>query len=263
MYSITKLMNVLFDEVGYCEKSLSAYKKDKSCLDSKTAGAGHDNYTKYGRDMNKICPSVYRNGEYWCDTFTYYAFVKAFGVEGALKLLHAWSAYTPTSANLFKKNGQWHTLADVEVGDKIFFRNSERICHTGIVVAVDKKSKKIMTIEGNSTANDDIVTPNGGCVCWKVYKIGNHRIAGYGRPDYYQSDVKKTVEVKDASKIGWHTDNIGTWYRYREGTGSDTYYHGIVKEIGGKCYAFNKKGYVIKNTLSKISFSDDGALIVR
>lgn len=263
MYDVSKLIKVAMDEVNYCEKSRAAYLKDKSCLDDKARGAGTDNYTKYGRDMNKICPSIYRNGEYWCDTFTYYCFVKAFGKDGALKLLYGWSAYTPSSANLFKKHGRWHTGADVQVGDKIFFKNSQRICHTGIVISVDKKNKKIMTVEGNSTANHNVVVANGGCVCMKVYDMGNSRIAGYGRPDYAQGEVVRPVNTEDTSKIGWHTDNIGKWYRYKEGTGTDTYYHNTVREINGRCYAFNKNGYVIVKTLSKIGFDTDGALIVK
>lgn len=259
MLEVKKLLKVLYCELNYMEKSRQAFLKDPSVLDKKQEGAGADNYTKYGRDMHKISPKNYNNGEYWCDTFTYQCFVKAYGVENTRKLLHGQSAYTPTSANYFKNNGEWHTGYDVEVGDKIFFRNSVRICHTGIVVDVDKKKRLITTIEGN-TNNGAAVIPNGGSVCIKKYNIGNPAIAGYGRPKYEKEVVKVDENVRN---IGWHTDNIGKWYRYKEGVGPDTYYRNIVKEIDGKCYAFNQNGYVIKKTLSKIGFGEDGHLIVK
>ena len=55
---VDKVLAVALAEEGYLEKSRQAYKSNHDILDSKEDGAGSDNYTKYGRDMHKICPSV-------------------------------------------------------------------------------------------------------------------------------------------------------------------------------------------------------------
>lgn len=59
----------------------------------------------------------------------------------------------------------------------------------------------------------------------------------------------KNVRYADAEEMtGWHTDKTGTWYRYKEGKGSDTYYHGTLAEIDGAFYAFDENGYLITDT---------------
>lgn len=48
----SKVIEIAETEVGYLEK------KSNSQLDDKTANAGYNNYTKYGRDMRSIYPQV-------------------------------------------------------------------------------------------------------------------------------------------------------------------------------------------------------------
>ena len=141
-------------------------------LESKTANAGSNNYTKFGRDMG--C-----NGQPWCDAFVDWCFKKAYGTAEAKALLGGWSNYTPTSAQYFKNMHQWFTTP--QRGDVIFFKNSQRICHTGIVLEV--KNGRVYTIEGN-TSGGSTLEANGGCVAKKNYPLGYNRIAGYGRPKY-------------------------------------------------------------------------------
>ena len=126
--------------------------------------------------------------------------VQAYGRDVAKKLLHGFSAYTPTSAQKFKNNDQWHKTP--RIGDQIFFKNSQRICHTGIVYAVT--DEMVFTIEGN-TSNGTAVVPNGGAVCKKSYAKSNSRIAGYGRPAYDKVSVSYTTVKKTSSKsaIKW------------------------------------------------------------
>lgn len=257
-FSIDKLIETARKENGYLEKSKAAYEKNPAVLDSKTDGAGSDNYTKYGRDMKKIDSSVYGVNYQWCDQFVDWCFVQAFGKDNAKKLLGGWSAYTPSSAGFFKNMKQWHSGKDIQRGDVIFFKNSTRICHTGIVTKYDKVNGVVYTIEGNTSAGDAVVS-NGGGVAEKCYKDSNTRIAGYGRPAYGEQEVKT---VEDVSKVGWHKDNTGWWYRHTAGTGTDTYYHSIIKEINGVCYAFNKNGYLIMKTPSKIGIDSNGGLYV-
>ena len=164
-----KVIDVALAEVGYLEK------KSAKQLDDKTANAGDANYTKYARDLY---PDL--QGQAWCDIFVDWCFVQAYGKATAKKLLGGFSAYTPDSAQFFKDMGQWHSN-NPKKGDVIFFENSERICHTGIVRKVD--STTVYTIEGNTSSGEQVIA-NGGAVCEKSYKLYNSRIAGYGRPDY-------------------------------------------------------------------------------
>jgi len=167
--------------VGYLEKI-----SNKS-LYSKTANAGNGNYTKYALEMSKYHPGIYANGYPWCDTFVDWCMVKAFG-DMAKELLHGWSAYTPTSAQYFKNNGQWHSRGIK--GDIIFFKDSSgTICHTGIVYDTD--NRYIYTVEGNTSFASGLIA-NGGAVAKKFYPIDSKSIAGYGRPDY--PDIKDKEE---------------------------------------------------------------------
>ena len=187
---VSTLLKVAEAEIGYLEKASSAN------LDDKTANAGSANYTKYGRDMCKIT-SVYGTHAAWCDCFVDWCFVKAFGQAEAERLLGGFSGYTPTSAGYFKNKGQWYGANTVpHVGDIIFFKNSTRICHTGIVIKVveNESGGTVYTIEGNTSAGAEVI-PNGGAVCAKSYKLTNSSIAGYGRPAYdvgYEATVPET-----------------------------------------------------------------------
>ena len=120
-------------------------------------------------------------GQAWCDCFVDWCFVQAYGKEAAQELECGGCGeyYTPTSAQYYKNKKQWYTSP--KVGDQIFFRNSERICHTGIVINV--KNGMVTTIEGNTSGASGVIA-NGGGVCQKEYSTSNSRIAGYGRPNY-------------------------------------------------------------------------------
>ena len=192
-YSVQKLFDVAFAEVGYMEKQSNKY------LDSKTANAGDNNYTKYGRDMLATVPEYgdcYGINYQWCDQFVDWCFVQAFGKEGAKYLLVDWSAYTPTSAGYFKKIGRYDRTPSI--GAVIFFHNSTRICHTGIVYDYD--DTYVYTIEGN-TSNGVAVISNGGMVCKKKYLRTNVKIDGYGHP-YYGVDT--TTSKGGSVRSGQH-----------------------------------------------------------
>lgn len=179
MTPIEKLIAAAEREVGYCEKSKASVTSDPSILDDKTKGAGDGNMTKYSRDLVKWVGSPYAQGVAWCDIFLDWLMISVFGKENAKKLLGGWSAYTPTSASYYKNMNRWVTTP--QPGDQIFFKNSVRISHTGLVYKVDDYN--VYTIEGNTTSIAGVVE-NGGCVAKKVYTLTNTRIAGYGRPDY-------------------------------------------------------------------------------
>lgn len=223
--SVDKVIGIARAEVGYLEKSASVYKKDHSVLDKKKEGAGTDNYTKYARDLY---PSL--QGQPWCDMFVDWCFVKAFGEVKARELLcGGFSAYTPISAQYYKDKKQWYGLP--ERGDQVFFKNSVRICHTGIVTTVS--DDMIYTIEGN-TSNSSAVIANGGMVCEKSYPLSHVGIAGFGRPNWV---------LVEEYKVGWHHDNNGWWYADTK----STYLKNCWDTINGHRYYFNKDGYAVTN----------------
>ena len=185
-----KVINTALQEVGYLEK------KSNKDLDNKTINAGSANYTKYGRDMG--C-----NGYAWCDAYVDWCFVKAYGKESAKRLLGGFSNYTPTSAGYFKKMNRYYEVP--QKGDIIFFKNAERICHTGLVTRV--LNGTVYTVEGNTSKGGSVIR-NGGGVYQKQYSISNPRIDGYGRPDYSiisenLTNLKATAEYKKVKdKVG-------------------------------------------------------------
>lgn len=214
------LIEVASKEVGYLEK------RSNASLDSKKDNAGLNNYTKYARDL---FPSL--QGQYWCDMFVDWCFVQAFGKIKARLLLGGFSAYTPDSAEFFKVKGRYYKSNPKE-GDVVFFRNTKRIYHTGIVSAV--MGDGFDTLEGNTSDGNEVI-PNGGSVCRKHYKMGDSKIDGFGRPDW------SIVEQKEAYKIGWNRDSNGWWYADT----TSTYFKKCWKVINGHKYYFNPDGYAV------------------
>lgn len=173
--TVDKVLKIALDEVGYLEK------KSNSNLYSKTANAGSNNYTKYGKEMHDIYPSVMDYPAAWCDAFVDWCFYKAYGVATAKSLIGGnFNDYTVSSAQMYKNKKAWYT-SNPQVGDQIFFKNSTRINHTGLVYKVD--SKYVYTVEGNTSSASGVVA-NGGCVVTKKYSLTYSKIAGYGRPKY-------------------------------------------------------------------------------
>lgn len=203
-----KVIDIAKAEVGYLEKRNG----DLSYLYDKTANAGSSNYTKYGYEMHKIYPEVMDYPASWCDAFVDHCFMTAYGVANARSLLGGnYDDYTVASAQLYKNKGAWHGPQETpQKGDQIFFKNSKRICHTGLVVDVIPSSGTIVTVEGNTSNDTSKVVANGGAVCQKYYKIGQSSIAGYGRPPY-------GMEKEIAFTPHWARDGDKWYYRVRRG----------------------------------------------
>ena len=197
MSAVNKLLSVAEAEVGYLEKETNKN------LNSKTANAGDENYTKYANDFDKVYTSFYngkKNGFAWCDMFVDWCFVKAFGEALALKLLgqpkKSCGAGCKFSADYFKKIKRFYTSP--AVGDQIFFENSSgEPCHTGLVYKVD--ATYVYTIEGNTSSAAGVVA-NGGSVEKKKYKKTYASIYGYGRPDYSIIDGQAKTETETKPK---------------------------------------------------------------
>jgi uncharacterized protein YgiM (DUF1202 family) len=251
---VSKVIKVAEGEVGYLEK------RTNSQLDNKTSNAGYGNYTKYARDFDTKYPNFYngkKNGYDWCDMFVDWCFVKAFGVENALKVLNqpqkSCGAGCPYSANYFKQIGRFYTSP--KVGDQIFFRNGNSTGHTGLVYAVD--STYVYTIEGNTSSASGVVA-NGGCVAKKKYFRASTYIYGYGRPKY---DTEITTAKKDENKS--KTETTKKKYKSFTGyvtadvlnvrTGADTTYKDIGDLKNGKSVTVIGE----TNDWYKIKYNDD------
>jgi hypothetical protein len=186
------VINTSKNEVGYLEK------RSNSNLDNKTANAGSANYTKYARDY-AVFAGVNLQAQSWCDMFIDWCFVQAFGKEKAKELLGGFNAYTPSSAQYFINMKKWNT-SNPKSGDIIFFKNTERICHTGIVTKVS--SSMVYTIEGNTSSGSEVIA-NGGGVFEKQYYLTNPRIAGYGRPNYDEEINVANATDKTFDNVEW------------------------------------------------------------
>ena len=228
--SVDKAINALILtaklEVGYMEK------KSDSNLYDKTANAGSNNYTKYGKEMHQIYPQIMDYPASWCDCLVDWCFYKTFGVCNAKEILCGdFNDYTVASAQLYKNKKAWHTSP--KVGDQIFFKNNVRIYHTGIVYKVS--GGYVYTIEGN-TSNGNSVVANGGMVCMKKYPLNYAKIAGYGRPLYSlavgKSDYHKISTGKNGLTILADSLNIRTTPKTGNIIGS--------YKFGDRVYPFNK-----------------------
>ena len=205
----SKVLAVAKAEVGYLEK------KSNSSLDSKTANAGYNNYTKYARDLDKLgyFYNGPKNGYPYCDVFVDWCFVQAYGVDAALDLLcqpkKSYGAGCEFSARYYKQKGQFHKK-NPKAGDQIFFWNSKKTeaGHTGLVRKVD--STYVYTYEGNTSGASGVIA-NGGGVCSKKYKLNDARIYGYGRPNYDKEPSNAETPKKEEPKKSIKLEVTGLW----------------------------------------------------
>lgn len=192
-----KVINIALGEDGYLEKSKTAYLRNPAVLDMKTEGAGGDNYTKYGRDMHKIYPSVMDFPAYWCDCFVDWCFYMAYGITTAKSLLGGnFDDYTVASATAYQKKNALDTTPSY--GAQVFFTKNGKVSgchHTGLVYKVD--ASYFYTVEGNTSAGNNIVR-NGGGVAKKKYSIAAYRgKVLFGHPKY---DTVPTVAAVEPAK---------------------------------------------------------------
>lgn len=194
-YTAEQLIKIAEAEVGYLEK------KTNSNLDSKTANAGYNNWTKYARDLNKA--GYYngnKNGYAWCDVFVDWLFLQlcngdAKKAEWLICQTGDLGAACGYSGNYYRNAGRFYT-SNPKPGDQIFFGTRGHESHTGIVYKVD--SSRVYTIEGNTSGTAGVVA-NGGGVFKKSYALNYTRISGYGRPRYDEEPAKSEASSSNAT----------------------------------------------------------------
>lgn len=201
--TVTKVINIARNEIGYMEKSKLAYRKNPQIIFEKTAGAGKDNYTKYGYEMHEIYPGVMDFPAAWCDAFVDWCFYKAYGITTAKSLIGGnFNDYTVASCEMYKKHNALGTIP--RIGSQVFFTKNGKpsgCYHTGIVYHVDDKF--FYTIEGNTSAGSSVIA-NGGCVTKKKYNI--YRYYGrvlFGYPKYDGEDDSLTIIAKEVIAGKW------------------------------------------------------------
>lgn len=226
MATASEVIKIALNEVGYLEKTSNAN------LYNKTANAGKNNYTKYAYEMDTKYSGFYngkKNGFAWCDVWTDWVFVTAFGVEKAKELLcqpsKSLGAGCGYSMDYYKKKGQLNSKP--AIGDQIFFYNSSKtgIAHTGLVYDVDKSY--VYTVEGNTSSASGVVA-NGGAVAKKKYKLNYALIAGYGRPKY-----DKEVMLYKPTVLEWQNAAIEDGFKFHK--------YGADGQWGSECEGVAKK----------------------
>lgn len=233
MNEAQKVIDIALKEIGYIEK------KTNSNLDSKTENTGTNNYNKYARDLDNITGfyNGKKNGYDWCDIFVDWCFAQAFGVDRALELLcqpkKSTGAGCGFSKNFYKDKGQ--LFSKPEVGDQIFFENSNGVYHTGLVYKVD--NSKVYTIEGNTRKGN---SSNYNEVCQKEYPLNASYIGGYGRPKY-KKDSEEPI-IKEPAKKG---TTVLEWQKvmnkcYKCGLAEDNSYGPDSKAKANKYYLHYK-----------------------
>lgn len=193
LYLASRATRLAEAEVGYLEK------RSNYLLDSKTANAGKNNYTKYARDL---ATAGFFNGNKqgypWCAVFFVWLIWMLCGKskEKALAITFQTGPYGAgcnAAAQYYKQAGRFHTT-DPKIGDQIFFWNARRtsVAHTGMVVDID--DDYVYTIEGNTSGASGVVA-NGGGVFNKRYPVGDPCIYGYGSPDYDEEPETTTAPI--------------------------------------------------------------------
>ena len=160
------------------------------------------NVNKYAADMDKNYSDFFngkKQGQEWCAVFVCDGFCRNYGEANALKMLYLpkknCAAGCKYAVRYYKAAKAYYKSP--KVGDQIFFGKAGKESHTGFVIEVTKTH--VVTIEGNKS--------NSVKKC--TYKLGDSKIAGYGRPKYDKEptptptpspDKKKTVKASQAAE---------------------------------------------------------------
>lgn len=116
----------------------------------------------------------------WCAMFVSYCLNHS-GNGSAINGAQSKKGYALCSAGIkwFKKKKAWYPVIKAQPGDIAFFdwNHNHDPDHTGIILKVDLKKKRVLTIEGNTGAKN---LSNGGAVLKQWRNMST--IMGVGRP---------------------------------------------------------------------------------
>jgi hypothetical protein len=147
----------------------------------------NSNHTKFGvfYGMDRVA---------WCAIYVWWVFQHTPGAEQLIPK----TAYTPTFANWFRKQGRWGTSP--RPGAVVFFDfpndGVNRISHVGIVEAVNRDGS-VICLEGNTSPGVAGSQRDGGGVYRRTRKTG---IVGYGYPAYATTSKQEDDMSEHAEK---------------------------------------------------------------
>lgn len=186
MGTAKQMLAVANNEVGYLEKASNAN------LDSKTANAGSNNYTKYGAWYGMNGPSAY-----WCHMFVSWCAAQSGNANIVPKTASCYNG-----RDWFKARGRFHLRQGYtpKPGDIVYYSTAQYPAGGGHVGIVEKVvGNTVYTIEGNTSGASGVVS-NGGGVAKKSYSLSYSKIYGYGSPDYEEEDDMTEAQVKAIAK---------------------------------------------------------------
>ena len=269
---IQKIYDVAIKEVGYLEKA-SNYN-----LDSKTANAGYNNYTKYWRDLKNMGlmsyfgygpSSSFAGGTNWpyCAAGVCWCFIQALGKDRALQLLLHTKGYAyincETMAALAKAAGRLYDKP--QPGDVVLFYKSSGYYHTEFCYAVSGNTFKTI---GFNTSGASYVVANGGGCCQKSYNLTSTS-AKFFRPAYKSTALSTSgtttsgVTSVDYLKLGSSGSAVKDLQNKLKALGYDIGKCGADGDYGSDTYnavkAFQKAnglevdGIAGENTINKLN----------
>lgn len=141
-------------------------------------------YTEQPKNSNNSLFGAWygMNGAAWCAMFVSYCLNKS-GNGVTINGAQSRKGYALCSRGIkwFQKKKAWHPVMKAQPGDVAFFDwdHNGSPDHTGLIVKVDTKRKRVLTIEGN-TGHSNL--SNGGAVMkqWRSMSA----IIGVGRPAF-------------------------------------------------------------------------------
>jgi hypothetical protein len=155
-------------------------------------------YTESPKNSNNtVFGSWYGVQTSWCAMFVSYCLNKS-GNGVTINGAQSKKGYALCSRGIawFKKKKAWYAVKDAKPGDVAFFDwdHNNDPDHTGLIVKVDVKKKRALTIEGN-TGHGNL--SNGGAVMkqWRNFSV----IIGVGRPAFPATSVAAPVTPAPAA----------------------------------------------------------------
>ena len=188
----------------YLEKATLAY------LDDFQRNAGHNNYTKFARDVSSWGQPGCQ-GQPWCAVYQFWKLVKVFGLKKALQIMGGGFYNCQSVTRHAKANGTWKKTP--KKGALIIFRNG---AHIGSVRKFD--TTYVYTNEGNTSSASGVIA-NGGACRNKKYKLTDSAIDGYVWIDYgtaadqasTATAIKLNKTPKYVAKVTATELNVRSW----------------------------------------------------
>lgn len=203
------IIQIALAQDGYLEKT------SNSNLFDKTANAGYNNYTMFGKwYQDNVDGSYSFINAAWCDMFKTWCANQA----GITSTQIPYTAKCSAGVNWFKRQGLWQAANGYtpKKGDVIYYKNNNgEAYHVGLVVRVSGGT--VYTIEGNTSRASGVVE-NGGGVAQKSYKLTYNKILGYGTPKYI--DIMTDDEIKSLIKLKAQpiiTNEVNKYFENRKG----------------------------------------------